>query len=891
MDVADTALHGLPAEDALHRLGSTRHGLSVGERSARFTRHGPNDLETARPDPRWLTLVRQFGSPMIVFLLVAAVVTAFMREWIDTGAILLALVLNAVIGYWQERKALRDVQALRSLSSPTARVLQDGHALQVDAVTLVPGDVVLLESGDRVPADLRLLEASGLRVDESMLTGEVLAVDKSTTPVDADTPLAERSSMAFSGTLVVAGRAVGLTTATGRHSELGEINELVQTTDTRTPLQVLTHRMEKIIAAVILGVAAAMFLVGLGLGYEPNELFRTAVALIVSAMPEALPIVLTVAMGVGVSRMAAHHAVVRHLPSVETLGSTTVIGSDKTGTLTQNRLTVERIWTADGDRDLTGEGVIERAAGDLSGLERAVARAGALTNEARVKDPSTGELHGDAVDVAMASFALRTGVVGTADLAITPERHMPYEPHHQFSQSVVTGPDGARTLYVKGAPEKVLEFCDRWATASGPQPLDAAAADTVNAASVRMGAEGLRVLATASRPVPDGEDLPEELPRPRGLDLLGLEGMADPPRPGVPESVTACQDAGIRVMMITGDHPVTASSIGRRLGLDVGSGAAPLTGREVDELGDDELRERLRTTSVAARMTPQNKLRIVELLREEGETVAVTGDGVNDAPALKAASIGVAMGRSGTDVARESADLVLTDDNFVTIVQAVEQGRVTFAAIRKASFFLLANATGFMLAVAVNLFTDHPLIFLPVMLLWTNIVTNGVQDIALAFEKGEGDELRQEPRDRTEGVLNGTMWVRTVLTGVWMAAGTLLVYSHAIDTGYAVDHARTYALTTMVMFNFFNVMNARTERRSLFQVNVVGNPLLVISAIVALLMHWGVMSWGASAGVLGLAPLTGLEWGTCILFGSTVLVLVEVEKLIRRRLATAGRDV
>lgn len=889
MHQTDTGLHALPAEEVVRRLDSARGGLTTDERSARLARYGPNDLETARPDPRWLTLVKQFGSPMIIFLLAAAVVTASLREWIDTGAILLALILNAVIGYWQERKAMRDVQTLRSLSSPTARVLQDGSAHQVDAVTMVPGDVVLLESGDRVPADLRLLEASGLRVDESMLTGEVLATDKSTVPVHGDTPLAERSSMAFSGTLVVTGRAVGVTTATGRHSELGEINELVQTTDSRTPLQILTHRMEKAIAAVILCVAAAMFIIGLVLGYAPAELFRTAVALIVSAMPEALPIVLTVAMGVGVSRMAAHHAVVRHLPSVETLGSTTVIGSDKTGTLTQNRLTVERLWTVDGDRDLAGHGALEEAAGDLTDLERAVARAGALTNEARLTE-ATGELQGDAVDVAMASLALRTNSLAAADLALPPERDMPYEPHHQFSQSVVTGPDGDRTLYVKGAPERVLAFCDRLATGSGPVPLDPAAADAVGAANLRMGAEGLRVLATASRPVPDDEDVPEDLPQPRGLLLLGLEGMADPPRPGVPAAVAACQEAGIRVMMITGDHPVTAASIGERLGMESGPGSEPLTGPEVDGLGDDELRERLRTTSVAARMTPHNKLRIVELLRGEGETVAVTGDGVNDAPALKAASIGVAMGRSGTDVARESADLVLTDDNFVTIVDAVEQGRVTFAAIRKASFFLLANATGFMLAVTVNLFTDQPLIFLPVMLLWTNLVTNGVQDIALAFEKGEGDELRQRPRDGSEGVLNGTMWLRTVITGVWMAAGTLLVYGQALDSGYALDHARTFALTTMVMFNVFNVMNARTERRSLFQVSLLGNPLLVASAVLALLMHWGVMSWSASAGILGLAPLTGWEWGGCILLGSTVFILVEAEKLVRRRLAVAGRD-
>lgn len=910
--------HAQSAAAVLQAMGTAQTGLDPEERTSRLAEYGPNELEVARSDPRWLTLLKQFRSPMILFLLVAAVVTSVMQEWVDTAAILVALVLNAVIGYWQERKAARDVQALRSLSTPTARVLTEGKTRLVQATTVVPGDLVRLESGDRVPADLRLVEATGLRLDESMLTGEVLAVDKGTEPVDETTPMAERTSLVYAGTLVVSGRALGVTVATGRSSELGEINELVQTSATKTPLQVLTDRMEKTIAVVIASVAALLFVLGLLLGNSPAELFRTVVALIVSAMPEALPIVLTVAMGVGVSRMAARNAVVRHLPSVETLGSTTVIGSDKTGTLTENRLTVEALWTADGHRDLTGPEAITAAAHELSARECAVARAGALSNEARFRTrrsethektstspttpataqdptgPGPRDLVGDAVDVAMASFALRTHQVTTEQIIAGPVREMPYEPHLQFSQAVVTEPDGSLVLYVKGAPEKVLAFCDRIATADGVQRLDAEWREDVTRANVEMGAEGLRVIATACRRLRSLEELLAAaetgtarggelaLPMPESLILLGLEGMADPPRPGVPEAIATCRQAGMHVMMITGDHPVTAAAIGERIGLG-GSGAAPLTGPELERLDDDALRERLRQTTVAARMTPQDKLRLVELIRDDGQIVAVTGDGVNDAPALKAASIGVAMGRSGTDVAREAADVVLTDDNFVTIVHAVEQGRVTFAAIRKASFFLLANATGFMLAVAVNLFTDQPLIFLPVMLLWTNIVTNGVQDIALAFEKGEGDELKQRPRGRDEGVLNPTMWWRTVVTGVWMAAGTLLVYTGALHAGYELDHARTFALTTMVMFNFFNVMNARTERRSIVTVNPLSNPLLAISAVLALGMHWGVMEWEVSAGFMGLAPLSWVEWLACFLIGATVLGLVELEKGVRRR--------
>lgn len=877
----DRSPYALPAEDVLLRLEAAPEGLSEAHRSSRLERHGRNELEVNASDPRWLTFVKQFGSPMIIFLLVAAVVTTLMREWIDTGAILVALLLNAVIGFWQERKAISDVEALRSLSSPTARVLVDGQAETVDAATVVPGDIVLLESGDRVPADVRLFEATGLRVDESMLTGEVLAVTKGTDAVEEGTTMGDRTSMCFSGTLVTAGRATGVVTATGRGSELGAINELVQVEQQKTPLQVLTHRMEKTVAGIILAIAAALFVAGLLMGTPTSELFRTIVALIVSSMPEALPIVLTIAMGVGVSRMASRHAVVRRLPSVETLGSTTVIGSDKTGTLTQNRLTVERLWTADGMKDVSGEDGPEQAAEALTDTERALLRAGAGTNEATAREGDVTRLAGDAVDVAMASVALRTRAIEEHEFPTDPLVEMPYEPDLAYSQAVLADPDGGRTLYVKGAPDRVAGFCTSLAGSAGARPFDGEARGAMEEANAAMGAEGLRVLATASRRLDDREEQGEELATPEGLTFLGLEGMADPPRPGVVEAVGACRDAGISVMMITGDHPITAASIGDRLGLD--TAGEPLTGAEVDRLDDDGLRARVAETSVAARMSPQNKLRVVELLREDGETVAVTGDGVNDAPALKAASIGVAMGDSGTDVARESADVVLTDDNFVTIVDAVEQGRVTFAAIRKATFFLLANATAFLLAVTANTFTDLPLIFLPVMLLWTNLVTSGLQDVALAFEKGEGDELQQRPRPRDEGVLNRTMWIRTALTGALMGVGTLLVYRFALEAGYELDHARTLALTTMVAFNVFNVLNARTERRSALTVNPLGNPLLAASTALALLLHWGAMSWSVSASVMGLQALSLGDWGLCFLVGASVLVLVEVEKAVRRR--------
>lgn len=857
--LADRPWHTLDVADTRARLGvgdeHTDLGLTTSEVDERLQRFGRNELDQVAGDPWYLVLGRQLTSPMVVFLFIAGTVTLLQREWFESAAIFVVVVLNSTIGYWQARKAEKDVAALAKLSSPEATVIRDGLVGSVEAAALVPGDTVRLESGDRVPADLRLVESRGLRVDESMLTGEALPTTKDvgtgttrdgTVGLDPDAPVGDRVTMAYSGTLVVSGRATGVVVATAYDTELGSIAELVQTGSEKTPLQVLTDRLERVIGIVLVVAGLGVFGANVVLGNDLGEAFRTTVALIVSAMPEALPVVLSVAMGVGVSRMAARNAVVRRLPSVETLGSTTVIGSDKTGTLTVNRMTVEKVWTPDG----------------LDDDERASLRTGALTNDATQQD---GALIGDAVDVAMAEAALRAGVVDDDERGTTVVADMPYEPDLAYSQTL-RREDGQLVLHVKGAPEVVVSFCD----------LHAGEIESILEANQDMGRDGLRVIATATAPVEE-EPAGGVLTTPAGLRFTGLQGMMDPPREGVRESVAQCRDAGIRVMMITGDHPVTASAIASRLGLR--GGGEPLTGREMAGLDDAQLKERLKSTTVAARMSPKDKLRIVKLLKADGETVAVTGDGVNDAPALKSASIGVAMGRSGTDVARDSADVVLTDDNFVTIVDAVRLGRVTFSSIRKATFFLLSNGLALMVAVVVNTFTELPLIFLPVMLLFMNVVTNGIQDIALSFEKGEGDELEQKPRPRQEGVLDTRMWLRTVITGLWMGVGTLIVYRLAHDSGLSVEECRTLALITMVMFNFFQVFSARALRRSVFTINPVGNPLLLVSAVAALFMQWGVTAWPAAADLIGLVSLTWEQWAVCSAIGFSVLVIVELEKL------------
>ncbi len=876
----------MEAGEAVAQLASGAEGLGAAEAQRRLEITGPNELSFAGVTPWWRVLLRQFFSPLIGILLVAAVVTLIQQEWVDAGAIGLILALNAGLGFAQERKAEADVRALQSLATPTCRVLRDGAEEVVPGRDVVPGDIVLLESGERVPADLRLIETNALQLDESMLTGEPFAATKHTGALPVSTPDADKANIAFSGTFVGSGRGSGVVIATGADTALGEINALVQGPQGKTPLQLLTHSLERKIGLVVLAALVFVFIAGLFLGNDVSSMFRTAVGLAVATIPESLPIVLTVALSLGVSRMAKRNAIIRTLPAVETLGSTTVIGSDKTGTLTENRLTVERIWTTGGLLDLAQESaaVQETGGADATGLPgdpplvRAVLRAGALTNEATLSaEEEDLEYSGDAVDAAMAKVAVARGGISEAARSAEPLAHQPYEPHLRYSQTVHQDADGRRTLYVKGSPEALVAASATMAWPQGPGPLDEA---RIHAANDAMGRDGLRVIATGSRDLDDDEELSVPLPPPSGLTFLGMEGMTDPPRDGVAEAVAACRRAGIKVMMITGDHPVTAMAIAGRLGLAVDKKA--LTGTEMADLDDHMLGARLEQVGVAARVSPVDKLRIVHALQRSGNVVAVTGDGVNDAPALKAAAIGVAMGRSGTDVAREAADVVLTDDNFVTIVHAVEEGRVIFAAIRKTTYFLLSTGTAALVAVTLSVFAGTPLLFLPVQMLWMNVVTNGVQDIALAFEPAEGDELTRPPRPPAEGLLSRTLWFRAGITGAWMSLAVILAFIVELNAGSSETHARTLALTMFVMLSFFQVFSSRAESKSLFQLRLLANKPLLYTSLVALALHWAVMTWPVSAGILELTPLTGWEWLLCAAVGSTVLIIVEAEKFVRR---------
>jgi Ca2+-transporting ATPase len=880
--------HTLTAAEAFEILDSSPQGLTTGEAARRLAEHGPNVFDEPDPPSRLVVFARQFRSPLITILLIAAVVTAFLREWIDTGVILAILIINAIIGFVQERKADASVRALMQMTVPTARVVRDGRETDVDGREVVPGDLVLLESGNRVPADLRLASVHALLVDESLLTGESEPVVKHTQALDGDLALGDRGSVAYAGTTITSGRGTGVVVGTGQQTEIGGIAELIRAEpETATPLSRRMDQLARVLGIACLVASLAVFAVGLVRGGDMAELFLAAVALAVAAVPEGLPIVVTIALAVGVTRMARRQAIVRRLPAVEALGSATVIGADKTGTLTENRMSVQRLWAAGrfhGLDEVTAHtpavhgGSVEHRDHGPAALSLLI---GVLTNEAVARTDGAGraEYRGDPTEVALLAAATEVGLVpGLVRDTFPLVTDMPFEPEQQFSASVRRTNKG-EVLFVKGAPERVLAMCDAQAGDSREQPVDQAAA---HRAAAELAAAGLRVLGLAvSRTRADG-DPPLDPENPAGLTLVGLIGMKDPLRRGVRKAVAACRNAGVRVVMVTGDHAATAASIATDLGIE----AAPvLDGTELDALDDETLLRRVRQTSVFARISPKGKLRIVRALQADGEVVAVTGDGVNDAPALKSAAIGVAMGRDGTDVAREAAEIVLADDNFVSIVSAIDEGRRTFENIRRATFFLVATGVAEILALLAAVAAGWPLLMLPAQLLWLNLVTNGLQDVALAFERGERDVMDRPPRRPREGVMSALLWQRTVLTGVVVAAGTLAMFRWELDRSGSLVAAQTVALTTMVAFQALQAGNARSDHRSVFAVPLRDNPFLVLSVIAASAIHVGALYFPPAQYVLRVEPLDLAAWARIIAVAMSVLVVVEVEKAIRRAVA------
>jgi len=855
-------------------LQTSEQGLSLAEASQRLHKYGPNTLPEEEGVSRLKIVLHQFTSPLIYILLAAAVVTATLGDYIDTGVIVSILILNAIIGFIQENKAETSVRALKSMVVSRAKVVREGREKEIVTEDLVPGDVVLLSSGIRVPADLRLIQTLELKAEEAALTGESIPVEKGTKPIPDDnlTP-GDQKNMTFMGTIIV--------------TVLGQIaREVKELSVTQTPLQQKIGKFGRFIGFLVLGSAIAIAAVGISLGMSVIEIFKIVVAASVATVPEGLPIVVTVTMAIGISRMAKRNAIIRKLPAVETLGSTTVICSDKTGTLTKNEMTVKVIYEGRHACEVTGTGYEpkgeilhewEHTNPDVrEGLLRVV-RIGLLCNESNIyEEDGMFKVDGDPTEGALIVSAMKAGLRPEEEKRRYLQRSiLPFESERGF-MATLHEHDTQKFIFAKGAPEKILDMCSQSAWSASIDKVK-----TLETAE-HFAQDGMRVLAMAYKEVPS--DFGELMHDTLGLDLIlaGMQGMIDPLRPEALEAVKGCREAGIRVAMITGDHAVTASAIGRSMGITSGKAEA-LTGRELETMSDEVLFRKVREVSVFARVSPQHKLRIVKQLMNQGEVVAVTGDGVNDAPALKAAHLGVAMGKTGTDVAREAADMVVTDDNFATIFHAVEEGRVVFDNIRKVVLFLIPTGFAAIVSILLAMVLGVPVPYVAAQLLWINLVTNGLQDVALAFEPGEKDILKRKPRPPKEGIMSRLMFERSILVGLLISVGIIYNFTNALDNGDSLERARTVAVTTMVFFQFFQAWNSRSEHRSVFRINPLSNPFLFYSMVAAVLAQIAVIYVPALQWVFRTEPLSGGEWLRIVLVALTVVVVVEADKAIRRR--------
>lgn len=851
--------HILGTADALAASESGHSGLGEAEAARRLAIAGENLLPQKPPTPLWRIVVRQFKSPLVYVLAASAAVSLILGHFGDAGFIGFVLAVNASIGSFQEKKADTGSRALQKLLRVRANVLRDGRRIGIGAETVVPGDILWIESGERVPADIRLLEATGLEVDESLLTGESTAVAKDPAWTgSASAPVAERLDMAYAGSVARRGRARGVAVATGLRTEIGKLaHSLSSAPDTPPPLIVRMERFGTwltIIIGVVCVVAAAA---GIFLGHRaPLDMFFFAVALAVSAIPEGLPAALAVALSVAVSRMSRRGVIVRRLPAVEGLGSCTLIASDKTGTLTCNELTVKEIVLPDGESlTVGGEGYapvgeVARDGAPLAPRDPEMAGltlAAVLCNEGDLQTEGKGwRWRGDSTDIALLSLARKLGWAPEDLMRSHPvAAAIPFESERRFAAAYGEGPEGRR-VYVKGAPERVLSMC-RDAT-----PAHAAAMES-------MTARGLRVLAFASGPAGPLPGAGESETTPSGLAFLGFTGMIDPLRPGVREAVADCGMAGVEVRMVTGDHPLTALAIARDLGLAERRDQV-VTGADLDHLDAKEWPEAVRTARVFARVSPDQKLKLVRAAAALGHFVAVTGDGVNDAPALKAAHIGVAMGKDGTDVARDAAELVLADDNFATVVAGIEEGRIAYKNIRNVVAMQVATAMAEVVICTLAVLMGDPLPLLPLQLLWLNLVTNGIQDVALAFEPGEGDELRAKPRPPSQPLFNRLMVERVLVSGGVMSILGLFLFVTTHHRGQDEAAARNMLLLFMVLFENLGIGNYQSETKSIFRTAPWRNPLLLGGTALATLAHIAALYLPPLRHLLGTAPLDAMTW-------------------------------
>ena len=905
---ASPAWHTLSAAQIAQILGADAQGLSAAQAQERLAAHGSNSLPAPPQRGALLRFALQFHNVLLYVMLASAVVTALLGHWVDTGVLFAAVVVNAVIGFIQEGKAESALNAIRAMLSPHAIVLRDGVQQEIDATELVPGDLVLLASGDRVPADLRLLTQRQLRVDESALTGESVPAEKDTAAVAADALLGDRCCMAYSGTLVVYGQAKGVVVATGSATELGQVNQLLSGIQSlSTPLLRQVDHFGRVLALAILGVAVLTFALGTWVrGYAAADMFMMVVALVASAIPEGLPAIMTVTLALGVQRMARRHAIVRSLPAVEALGSVTVICSDKTGTLTRNEMTVQRVVCAGHVFDVAGVGYAPVGGCSLDGrpidahnypaLEQAV-RAGVLCNDAHMSEEAgVWSVVGDPTEGALLVLGGKMGFSQEqGEQGWHRKDAIPFESQHCFMATLCQDSQGAAWIFAKGAPERMWEMCRWQLTGAGAgagsgegaseRPVDV---DYWRRMASKLAAQGLRLLVLACKRADADKTQLGMADMESGFVLLALVGIIDPPREEAMQAVRECHYAGISVKMITGDHAETARVIGAQLG--IGTGLAAVTGAEVALMDDAALRRVVMTVDVFARASPEHKLRLVQALQENQQVVAMTGDGVNDAPALKRADVGVAMGKNGTDAAKQASDMVLTDDNFATIAAAVREGRSVYDNLKKFVLFILPTSGGQVLMVVAAILFALPLPLTPAQVLWINMVTASTLGLALAFEPANSDLMRRAPRPPDEALLSGFFVWRLVLVSVLMMTGALGLFLWEVQAGRDMSAARTLAVNAVVVAEMFYLVNSRfILAPALTRQGLLGNPKVLWALIACALLQWAFTYMPLMQNIFDTAALTLQDWGKVLGVGLLVFLGAELEKFIIRRTPVAAR--
>jgi Ca2+-transporting ATPase len=874
--------HQLGPEEALEKLQSSLNGLTSEESRIRLDQYGPNELIEKQPKSVWMMFLDQFKDFMILVLIAAAIVAGIIGEPSDTIAIVVIVVLNAVLGFIQEYRAEKAMAALKKMAAPSATVIRDGRPESVTVDFIVPGDLVVLETGAVVPADIRFTEAVQIRIDEATLTGESVPVDKETEALqEMDLPIGDRKNMAYKGTLVTYGRGSGVAVATGMDTELGRIAALLQDqSEGRTPLQKrLTSFGQKLVYAV-LTICIIVFIAGFLRGEPPLLMLLTAISLAVAAIPEALPAVITISLALGAKKLVRQQALIRKLPAVETLGSVTYICTDKTGTLTLNRMTVERVYT--GGRLYRPEEIpssgqegsqgIPLASGDLLELQMKTL---ALCNDARLDQ--TGHFVGDPTETALLDLSQKKGFLQER----LDEEHprlaeIPFDSDRKLMTTFHPWRDGKVISFTKGATEEILARSELILTDDGEEEIDRS---EITAVTEQIALDGLRTLGFGLRvweAVPD--PLTSELAE-SGMVFIGMVGMMDPPRPEAAESVSICRSAGIRPVMITGDHPLTAEAIARRVGIIRNERNAIMTGRELKQLTLEEFEDRVEKIRVYARVAPEQKLKIVKALQDKGQFVAMTGDGVNDAPALKRADIGVAMGITGTDVSKEAAHMILLDDNFATIVKTVEEGRRIFDNIRKFIKYTMTSNSGEICTIFLAPFLGLPIPLLPIHILWINLVTDGVPGLALAAEPGERNVMSRPPRDPKESIFAHGLGTHIIWVGLLMGAVSIITQAWFIDSSQT--HWQTMVFTVLCLSQMGHVLAIRSENQSFFKQGALSNKPLLGAVLLTFALQLVTIYVPFLNPVFKTEPLTAGELFVTILLSTIVFLAVELEKVVK----------